>query len=71
MIPSYGSRDGEAKLHFTSSGYQIVVPGRYVTCAVTGLRIELDRLRYWSAERQQAYVNGAAALQGIRGERID
>lgn len=71
MIPSFGTRDGEARLHYSMSGYQVIVPGRYVTCAVTGLRIELERLRYWNAERQQAYVNAAAALQGIRGQRID
>ncbi len=49
----------------------MLVPGRYVICAVTGMRIDIERLKYWSAERQEAYVNANAALQGMRGQRVD
>jgi hypothetical protein len=32
-------------------------------CAVTGARIALSDLRYWSVERQEAYVDAAASLK--------
>lgn len=53
--------DGEAKLVFTESGYQVVVPGTWVRCAVTGNRVVLEELRYWSARRQEPYANAAAS----------
>jgi len=34
----------------------VLAPGSYVTCAVTGQRIPLDELRYWSVDRQEPYV---------------
>jgi hypothetical protein len=34
-----------------------------VVCAVTGLQIPVDELRYWSVERQEAYIDAAAALK--------
>ena len=37
--------------------------GRYVVCAVTGQKIPLEQLRYWSAELQEAYAGPAEALQ--------
>jgi hypothetical protein len=30
---------------------------------VTGARIQLENLRYWSVARQEAYVDAAAAVQ--------
>ena len=39
------------------------MPGSYVTCAVTGRRIPLSELRYWSVDRQEAYVDAAASLK--------
>ena len=54
--------EGEAQLDYKSSDFEMILPGSYVICAVTGERISLDRLRYWSAERQEAYVDAAASL---------
>jgi hypothetical protein len=42
--------------------FRITRPGRYVLCAVTGKRIALDALRYWSATAQEAYAGPAEAL---------
>ena len=39
------------------------MPGSYVTCAVTGRRIPLSELRYWSVDRQEAYVDAEASLK--------
>ena len=32
-------------------------------CAVTGVEIPLDELKYWSVARQEAYVDAAASLK--------
>lgn len=51
-----------ALLHFGDGEFAILRPGRYVACAVTGIKIPLEALRYWSAERQEAYAGPAEAL---------
>jgi len=59
----FSGRDGQARLRYLDSDYQVVVPGSYVTCAVTGQRIPLSELRYWSVDRQEAYADAEASLQ--------
>ena len=44
----------------------VLRPGRYVLCAVTGRKIPLEQLRYWSAPLQEAYAGPAEALQRWR-----
>ena len=56
-------RSGEARLRYLDSDYQIVVPGSYVTCVVTGRRIPLSELRYWSVDRQEPYADAEASLK--------
>ena len=45
--------------------------GDHVLCAVTGVPIGLDELRYWSVARQEPYATAAisvqAALDAARG----
>lgn len=53
----------EAKISYGSSDYLILESGSYVVCAVTGKRIPLDQLKYWSEEHQEAYVDAAASLK--------
>lgn len=50
-----------ARLRYLSGSYNVLAPGEFVTCAVTGKRIALPALRYWSAELQEAYVDAVAA----------
>jgi hypothetical protein len=40
----------------------VLKPGRYVVCAVSGRRIALEDLRYWSPVLQEAYAGPAEAL---------
>ncbi|GGE31742.1 hypothetical protein GCM10011367_02710 [Marinicauda pacifica] len=54
---------GEAKLEYGDADYLILSPGAYVVCAVTGSKIPLNDLRYWSAELQEAYQDGPTATQ--------
>lgn len=57
-----GAND-QAKLHYGDGDYAVLRSGRYVLCAVTGQKIPLEQLRYWSAELQEAYAGPAEALQ--------
>jgi len=54
----------EAILYYGDNGqFRIVQPGSYVTCVMTGQRIPLENLRYWSVARQEPYANAAAAAK--------
>lgn len=55
-------RSGEARLRYLDGDFQIVTPGSFVRCAVTGREIPIDELRYWSVERQEPYIDAAASL---------
>jgi hypothetical protein len=37
-----------------------------VLCAISGQVIPLEELRYWSAERQEAYASAELSLQAHR-----
>ncbi|MDB5448545.1 MAG: hypothetical protein JWQ97_3862 [Phenylobacterium sp.] len=60
--PEFAGND-LAKLHYGDGDFAVLKPGRYVLCAVTGRKIPLEQLRYWSATRQEAYASAAEALQ--------
>lgn len=61
MLTSSGGR--AARVHYLSGSFRVLSPGDHVVCAVTGQKIPLDRLRYWSAARQEAYANAEASAQ--------
>lgn len=61
-----GSAGREAKIRYLDGDFQILMPGAFVVCAVTGEQIPLDELRYWSVARQEAYVDAAASLEAER-----
>jgi len=54
---------GEARLRYLDADYDVLAPGSYVTCAVTGQRIALDELRYWSVDRQEPYAGPEAMVK--------
>ena len=51
-----------AIIHYGDGDFTIVRPGRFVPCAVSGRRIPLEALRYWSAEFQEAYAGPGEAM---------
>jgi hypothetical protein len=57
---------GEAKVRYLDGEIQVLSPGEFVRCAVTGGAIPLEELRYWSVELQEAYVDAAASLKRYR-----
>lgn len=52
-----------AELEYLDGEYRVITPGNYVVCAVTGVRIPLEALRYWSVDLQEPYAGPAAALK--------
>lgn len=57
----HGSR--EAKIRFLDGDFQIIAPGSYVICAMTGKQIPIDEMKYWSVARQEAYASASASLE--------
>lgn len=55
--------DGMAEVEYLDGEYRIVKPGAFVVCAVTGVQIPLEALRYWSVDLQEAYATPADALK--------
>lgn len=55
----------EARLEYRDGEFAIIRPGQYVVCAVTGVRIPLDSLRYWNVDKQVPYADAAAAIKGF------
>jgi hypothetical protein len=53
----------EAKLRYGDNEIEIVRQGLFVRCAVSGERITLDDLRYWSVDLQEAYRGPEEAMQ--------
>lgn len=51
-----------ARVHYLPGSFRLLSDGDHVLCAMTGARIPLAELRYWSVERQEAYVDAAASL---------
>jgi hypothetical protein len=52
-----------AKLHYGDGDFAVLRPGRYVICAVSGAKVPLEALRYWSAPLQEAYAGPLEALK--------
>jgi hypothetical protein len=57
---------GEARVKFMDGEFQVLSPGDFVRCAVTGKPILLPDLRYWSVDLQEAYVSAEASWQRYR-----
>ena len=65
MLMSSGSKP--AKLFFQPNGFRMLSGGDHVVCAVSGVPVALEDLRYWSVDRQEAYASCALAVQAISG----
>jgi hypothetical protein len=62
----HGPADGEAKLRYFSPNFEVVKPGTFVRCAVSGAAIPLQDLRYWSVELQEAYASAKIAQARLK-----
>ena len=52
-----------AKIKYLPNNFQILEDGDYVECAVSGKKIELEQLTYWSVELQEPYYSYKEAFQ--------
>lgn len=62
------SQERPASLHYGPNGFRVISAGSFVLCAVTGERIALEALRYWSAELQEPYASAAVATGRLTGK---
>jgi hypothetical protein len=58
-------QDRPATLRYGPNGFRMVSPGTYVLCTVTGERIAIEALRYWSVDRQEAYATPEIATRQL------
>lgn len=54
-----------AALEYLDGEYHVLTPGLYVICAVSGMKIPLESLRYWSVDLQEPYAGPSAAHQRL------
>ncbi|HHG89078.1 MAG TPA: DUF2093 domain-containing protein [Devosia sp.] len=64
-----GFTPGEAKIRYMDADYVVISPGTFVRCAVTGKIIAIDDLKYWSVDRQEAYVDVSAAYKAYLNQK--
>ena len=55
-----------ARIHYLAGTFRLLADGDHVVCAVTGAKIPLHELRYWSVARQEPYVDAAASFEAER-----
>ena len=53
---------GEARVRYQAGEFQVMGPGDFVRCAVTGAVIPLTQLKYWSVALQEPYASPEASL---------
>ena len=58
-----------AKIKYLPNNFQIVEPGDYVECAVSGKMISLENLNYWNVDLQEPYFSYKEAF--IKREELE
>jgi hypothetical protein len=59
------SSERPAVLRYEPNGFRVMSAGSFVACAVSGERIALEALRYWSVDRQEAYASPEIATRRL------
>ena len=57
--------DRPARLQYMANGFRVLSAGDHVLCAVSGARIALEDLRYWSVTRQEAFATAQLASEAL------
>tara|TARA_B100000676_G_C17382067_1_gene485966 strand:- start:124 stop:312 length:189 start_codon:yes stop_codon:yes gene_type:complete len=52
-----------AKIKYLPNNFQIIEPGDFVKCAVSGKMISLEKLNYWNVDLQEAYYSHIEASE--------
>ena len=61
------SNERPATLEYQPNGFRVISAGGFVLCAVTGERILLEVLRYWSVPLQEPYASPDVATRQLTG----
>lgn len=59
------SNDRLAQLYYQPGTFRVLRAGTHVACAVSGEDIPMEELRYWCAERQEAYASAEIATRRL------
>ncbi|NOT70322.1 MAG: DUF2093 domain-containing protein [Hyphomicrobium sp.] len=62
-IEKFFGLKNEAKVRFLDGEFEVLSPGDFVRCAVTGQPITLADLKYWSVDAQEAYASADVSLK--------
>ena len=46
-----------AKIKYLPNNFEIIEKGDYVICAISGKKIEIEKLSYWNVDLQEAYYS--------------
>ncbi len=65
-----GPASGEAEVKYLDGDFRVIRPGAFVRCAVTGVAIPLEELKYWDVDRQEAYASPEAVMQRRAGASV-
>jgi hypothetical protein len=52
-----------ARVRYLPGTFRVLSNGDHVICAITGARIPLHELKYWSVERQEPYADAESSLK--------
>lgn len=55
-----------ARLHYMAGSFRVLAAGDHVVCAISGEKVPLDELRYWSVLRQEPYASCELSTQAER-----
>ncbi|HTI31294.1 MAG TPA: DUF2093 domain-containing protein [Sphingomonas sp.] len=58
-----------ARLHYMANQFRVLASGDHVVCAVSGERIPIDELRYWSVAAQEPYASAEIATRAMNEQR--
>jgi hypothetical protein len=58
----FGVRN-EARLRYLDGEFEVLSPGEFVRCALTGQPISLADLRYWSVDAQEPYASAEISVK--------
>ena len=62
-IDKFFGLKNEARVRYLDGEFEVVGPGDFVRCAVTGQTIPLADLKYWSVEAQEPYASAEVSLK--------
>ncbi len=57
---------GEAKLKYLDADFEVMRAGTHVRCAVSGVPIALEELKYWSVALQEPYATPEAVMARLQ-----